>query len=705
MKKLLALILTVMLAFSCFNAVLARIDASAFDYDVPEGYCENDYVKLRTYLDYSGEDGTALSNGEKLSSYFQTGMPYDPNDPQTWAGVTWIDTDNGKMIDTLYLYYCEQLGMLDVSGCTALTLIACEENQLSGISVNGCSALSYMSCNVNRLVYLDISNTPSLTTVDCSNNQLSEIIFGNDSAVSYLNCTNNVFTELDLTPCHDLDYIDCSNNSIASINFSISAPMSALYCANNELKALDLSLLPMLATLDCSDNALSDIDVSICPMLETLYCNANNLNTLDVSNNQELFYLECKDNNMSELTIGYKPWLSDLNCSGNQLTSLDIHGCETLYTLDCTNNLLTDLELDDYLGLGELLCGGNYFTDIHWKHVFRPEDTEEIVSDFEVTLHAEEGGFVSVGKIIDPLTYETEIVVFASADPEHRFIGWYDVQGNCVSPAANYRTGVNDFGTVELDARFVPNDTPQSEGWYFESDPFGEDSQHWMTIDNDGDGYNWGWVYDVTGAFLVYEGNGIVSSQSSINYVGPITPDNWLISPLFEAGEALTFRYAGQDPNYANENFGIYISLDGGETWSEELGYFTSDSMYKQGRLDTSAYEGQMVMAAFRHYNSTGMFMLNLDAVEIVCSEQPPITEEPITEEPVTEEPTTEEPITEEPVTEDPITEEPITEEPITEEPSNNPEPPTTGTAAIVGIGIVAVPVGISIVIFRKKEN
>ena len=38
-----------------------------------------------------------------------------------------------------------------------------------------------------------------------------------------------------------------------------------------------------------------------------------------------------------------------------------------------------------------------------------------------------------------------------------------------------------------------------------------------------------------------------------------LTPDNWLISPEFVAGSTVTFWYAGQDPDYAAEPFGVYV--------------------------------------------------------------------------------------------------------------------------------------------------
>ena len=118
-----------------------------------------------------------------------------------------------------------------------------------------------------------------------------------------------------------------------------------------------------------------------------------------------------------------------------------------------------------------------------------------------------------------------------------------------------------------------------------------------------------------------------------------LNPDNWLISPAFTAGSTVTFWYAGQDPNYAAEPFGVYVIANG--TTSAELGHFTASNTYQQGSVDISAYAGETVQVAFRHYNITDMFRLNLDLVEVSGGGSTPNTPVPPTENPNTPEPGT----------------------------------------------------------------
>ena len=78
-------------------------------------------------------------------------------------------------------------------------------------------------------------------------------------------------------------------------------------------------------------------------------------------------------------------------------------------------------------------------------------------------------------------------------------------------------------------------------------------------MDLDGDGYMWEIASspssNVDGSY------GIVSASYD-NYEGALTPDNWLILSGLEMGGQMTFQARGQDPQYAAENFAIYVSTE-----------------------------------------------------------------------------------------------------------------------------------------------
>ena len=186
----------------------------------------------------------------------------------------------------------------------------------------------------------------------------------------------------------------------------------------------------------------------------------------------------------------------------------------------------------------------------------------------------------------------------------------------------------------------APTPDPGATGWGFETDPFAEG---WTIRDDDGDGYNWEWMDASASGYNVYEGTHCMASASFQNnpFGGgtALNPDNWLISPAFTAGSTVTFWYAGQDPNYAAETFGVYVIANG--TASDELGHFTASNTYQQGSVDISDFAGQTVQVAFRHYGITDMFRLNLDLVEVSGGGSTPNTPVPPTENPNTPEPGT----------------------------------------------------------------
>ncbi len=228
-----------------------------------------------------------------------------------------------------------------------------------------------------------------------------------------------------------------------------------------------------------------------------------------------------------------------------------------------------------------------------------------------------------------------------------------------------------------------PTDAPGGNtGWGFETDPFAEG---WTIRDDDGDGYNWEWM-DASGSnYNVYEGTHCMASASYQNSAfgggTALNPDNWLISPAFTAGSTVTFWYAGQDPNYAAETFGVYVIANG--TTSDELAYFTASNTYQQGSVDISDFAGQTVQVAFRHYDITDMFRLNLDLVEADAGGEPPvITDSPtpvITNSPTPEPPTD----TPEPGDETPTPEIP-TDAPTPEPPTDAPEPVTPAPGDVI---------------------
>ena len=190
-------------------------------------------------------------------------------------------------------------------------------------------------------------------------------------------------------------------------------------------------------------------------------------------------------------------------------------------------------------------------------------------------------------------------------------------------------------GGDEPDPTPSPDPEPSPEpgdalfGEFFEEDP----TVDWTFVDADGDGNNWIWDYDA--GLDSYEGVGHIRSESYINYVGALTPDNWAISPEMTipanaVDATLSFYFAAQDPDFAAEPIGVYVGTGADVSAYEQLGVFIPDSdIYENITVDLTAYAGETISVAFRHFDITDMFSVKIDQVEVfvTAEEEPPVPE------------------------------------------------------------------------------
>ncbi len=164
--------------------------------------------------------------------------------------------------------------------------------------------------------------------------------------------------------------------------------------------------------------------------------------------------------------------------------------------------------------------------------------------------------------------------------------------------------------------------------WDFEGDELG-----WTVVDSDGDTKNWFLWDPIANGYAAGDGVQLFGTKcaSSASYQSvALTPDNWMISPKVTLTGNLSFWAAGQDPDYAAENFAVYVSVGDPSDLSSfvKLGDdIVAESPIKQYTFSLADYEGQEGYVAFRHYNITDMFRLNIDNVLIGESIPEPVPE------------------------------------------------------------------------------
>jgi PKD repeat protein len=141
----------------------------------------------------------------------------------------------------------------------------------------------------------------------------------------------------------------------------------------------------------------------------------------------------------------------------------------------------------------------------------------------------------------------------------------------------------------------------------------------WRNVDQDGDGYDWDldWAYPIAGS----ESAG---SASYINGVGPLSPDNWLITEQIDLGgysaADLTFWTKAQDPYWPSDKIEVRISTTGNNPgdFSDLIYSFTeTDDTPKEHILDLTPYAGDQIYIAFRHTDSYDWYWIILDDIEV----------------------------------------------------------------------------------------
>jgi hypothetical protein len=151
----------------------------------------------------------------------------------------------------------------------------------------------------------------------------------------------------------------------------------------------------------------------------------------------------------------------------------------------------------------------------------------------------------------------------------------------------------------------------------------------WVLTDADGDGQNW----IIGSGFTPHSGTYCAGSASWNNKA--LTPNNWLATKAIDLTNAtgtilLEYWVRAQDQVWPSEYYGVYASTTGNkpadftgangkELFKEKMekGTDAANKLYVKRTIDLSSYIGGKVYLAFRHFNCTDWFVLDLDDVSV----------------------------------------------------------------------------------------
>ena len=176
-----------------------------------------------------------------------------------------------------------------------------------------------------------------------------------------------------------------------------------------------------------------------------------------------------------------------------------------------------------------------------------------------------------------------------------------------------------------------PKEQTQVALWDLEEDPL---ENGWEFIDEDGDNNKWQWVNE-TYSEVPIASSGEYSIRSRSYFGAALTPDNWAVSPaveLPEAGEITLSVQAASYMGYYPETFALYAFVDGAEepvALGEDRQSPSTSRVFEEYTADLSAYAGQTVQVAVRHYNCVDQYMFYVDDIAITADTEGGSADEP----------------------------------------------------------------------------
>ncbi len=178
------------------------------------------------------------------------------------AALENLDASHCPMLEYLDLVGCDALKSLNISGANVSDLgpILIDKHELVHLDVSGCTALTilWIEGTDNALETINLSNCPSLSNVILSATQLTELDLSGAPNITYL-IANGLFTHLDLSAMNNPIIALLDNGQLETID--VNRNLIDLSVSGNQITSLDLSAATQLGTLDCENNPLAYLNI------------------------------------------------------------------------------------------------------------------------------------------------------------------------------------------------------------------------------------------------------------------------------------------------------------------------------------------------------------------------------------------------------------------------------------------------------------
>ena len=172
--------------------------------------------------------------------------------------ITSLDLSYNTSLTYVLVRYNQLLISLDVSGCTLLTQLLCNQNQLLSLDVSQNTSLISLRCYYNQISSLDISQNTSLLAFNCSYNSLTSLNAKNGTYIS---------SEFGATSNPNLLCIDVDDIAYATANYYVDSIASfSLNCivpGCTDSLACNYDINATISDSSCSYASLSIINNNV----------------------------------------------------------------------------------------------------------------------------------------------------------------------------------------------------------------------------------------------------------------------------------------------------------------------------------------------------------------------------------------------------------------------------------------------------------
>lgn len=509
----------------------------------------------------------------------------------------------------------------------------------------------------------------SLQIVDNSGNAIAEIDFGSDEGVTSktFNIFNGGVETLNYTITKTADWIESISQPTGSVGVGVTFPI--IIGINRELLTNGLNSTTLLITSPSAGGV--ELTIKATFDYHSAFSVVNNngveITEIDFGSDENITQKTFMIRNDGNQNISYEitktaNWITNISQASGSVNV----GATIPIILSINRTALSDGLNSTSLSITTPSAGGVELVVKATKTVFGATckivfdlfdsagdgwnggahlDFNDGVSDHSMTCNGNYSSFVFEYPVD---TYISVTYTGGSYNGENSYKIRYEDGSMIYQSTSNIPSGFQCYFVVDCDS---PNPGGGGGGNTNYGYNFDDGSMmSWTSLDADGDGKGWTsssnpGIYHNSNVNL--SGTGHNSSEAYVisgSYANQgsqaLTPDNYLVSPqkyTISSSSTISFYVCAQDINYPAEHYGVAISNAPGVTspsassfttiWEETLSAKgnkggKSRGMNDQGNwylktIDLSAYAGQTIWIAIRHFNCTDQFIINIDDVTI----------------------------------------------------------------------------------------